>query len=42
MTNQNYYPAGVEIRSTIAPEFAEIVTPDAMQFVATLIRAFAD
>ena len=44
MTNQNlsHYPPGVEIRGSITPEFAEIVTPDAMNFVATLIRAFAD
>ena len=44
MTNQNlsHYPSGVEIRGSITPEFAEIVTPDAMNFVATLNRAFAD
>ena len=44
MTNQNpsHYPSGVEIRGSITPEFAEIVTPDAMNFVATLIRAFTD
>ena len=40
MTNQSY-PEGVEIRGSITPEFAEILTPDAMHFVATLIRAFA-
>jgi malate synthase len=41
MPNQSY-PKGVEIRGSITPEFAEILTPDAMHFVATLIRAFAD
>jgi len=44
MTNPNlsHYPQGVEIRGPITPEFAEILTPDAMNYVATLIRAFAD
>src|SRR2546421_675879 len=39
-----YQPSldGIEITEPITPEFAEILTPDAMHFVATLIRAFAD
>lgn len=40
--NLSHYPQGVEIRGSITPEFAEILTPDAMNFVATLIRTFAD
>src|SRR5436190_9480643 len=31
---------GVEVRAAITPEFAEILTPEAMNFVATLSRAF--
>src|SRR5215469_6958848 len=44
MTEQNlsHYPAGVEIRGSITPEFAEILTPDAMNFVAALARPFAN
>jgi len=42
MTDQNHYPAGVEIRGSITPAFAAILTPNAMHFVATLIRAFAE
>src|SRR6266516_3073545 len=43
MTDQNlyHYPAGVDIRGPVTPEFAEILTPDAMNFVATLNRTFA-
>jgi malate synthase len=39
-----YQPSldGIEITEPVTPEFAEILTPDAMHFVATLIRAFAD
>src|SRR5438067_11208262 len=32
----------IEITEPITPEFAEILTPDAMKFVATLVRTFAD
>ena len=32
---------GIEITEPVTPEFAEILTPDAMHFVATLVRAFA-
>jgi malate synthase len=34
------YPDGVEIKGNVTPEFAEIVTPEAMSFVAKLHRAF--
>ena len=33
---------GIEITEPITAEFAEILTPDAMHFVATLVRTFAD
>jgi malate synthase len=33
-------PAGVEVRAVIAPEFASILTPDALAFVAKLARKF--
>jgi malate synthase len=39
MADQNY-PAGVEIRGQITPEFAEILTPEAVSFVVKLARAF--
>src|SRR5258707_15051098 len=32
----------IEITEPVTPEFAEILTPDAIQFVATLVRTFAD
>src|SRR5438067_2620316 len=32
----------LEIKGEITPEFAEILTPEALSFVATLVRAFAD
>jgi malate synthase len=34
------YPSGVEIIAPISPEFAEILTPDAVGFVARLQRQF--
>jgi malate synthase len=34
------FPAGVEVRAVIAPEFASILTPDALGFVAKLTRKF--
>ncbi len=37
MTN---YPDGVEIRGPVTPEFAEILTPEALAFVARLAREF--
>src|SRR5579875_3392379 len=33
---------GIEITEPVTPEFAEILTPDALRFVATLVRAFRD
>src|SRR5579864_715190 len=42
MTNQKTYVESIQITGTITPEFAEILTPEAMDFVATLARAFAD
>ncbi len=33
---------GIEITEPVTPEFAEILTPNALQFVATLVRTFAD
>jgi malate synthase len=41
MTTQPGYPAGIEISGHITPEFAEILTPEAVGFVATLVRAFS-
>jgi malate synthase len=40
MTNQVNAPAGVEILAPVSEEFAEILTPEALQFVAKLQRAF--
>lgn len=34
------YPAGIEITGKITEEYAQILTPDAMAFVAKLIREF--
>ncbi|MGI8587941.1 MAG: malate synthase A [Chloroflexia bacterium] len=34
------YPEGIEIRGTVTPEFAQILTPEALGFVAGLQRAF--
>ena len=34
------FPAGVEVRAVIAPEFTSILTPDALAFVAKLARKF--
>ncbi len=35
-----YYAQGIEVNGPILPQFAEIVSPEAMRFVATLSRAF--
>ena len=35
-------PDGVEIRAPITPEYAEVLTPDALRFVAKLERAFRE
>jgi len=42
MTNRNSIsiPGGVEVRGEVTPAFAEILTPDAVAFVAKLQRAF--
>ncbi len=40
MTSPTKYAQGIEISGEITPEFAEILTPEAMNFVATLARAF--
>lgn len=34
------YPAGVQINAPVSPEFAEILTPEALEFVAALHRQF--
>src|SRR5205085_11705246 len=34
------YATGIEITAPVPPEFAEILTPEAMNFVAGLSRAF--
>lgn len=41
MLNQTSYAQGIEIHGPITPEYAEILTPKAMSFVATLSRAFS-
>src|SRR5258706_5688491 len=41
MLNQTSYAQGIEIHGRITPEYAEILTPEAMSFVATLARAFS-
>jgi len=41
MLNQTTYAQGIEIHGPITPEYAEILTPEAMSFVATLARTFA-
>ncbi len=40
MTSPTQYAQGIEIKAEVTPEFAEILTPEAMSFVATLARAF--
>ncbi len=40
MTSPTQYAQGIEIRGTVTPEFAEVLTPEAMSFIATLTRAF--
>src|SRR6202140_4809113 len=42
MTTNNPTLKNIEINGEITPEFAEILTPEALNFVATLARAFAD
>ncbi len=42
MSSPTQYAQGIEILGTITPEFEQILTPDAMNFVATLSRAFEE
>jgi malate synthase len=42
MLHQISYAQGIEVRAPISPEFAEILTPAAMEFVALLERTFRD
>ena len=42
MIGYNLGLKNVEITGPVTPEFAEILTPDAVNFVATLVRAFTD
>lgn len=35
-----HYAEGIEVRATVTPEFAEILTPEALSFVAALARKF--
>jgi malate synthase len=37
-----YYAQGIEVNAPLSPQFAEIVSPEAMHFVATLCRAFEE
>ncbi len=39
-SNTAIYPAGVEINAPVSAEYAEILTPDALAFVAKLAREF--
>ncbi len=41
MTKQARYPESIEVRGPITAEFAKILTPEAMGFVATLVRTFS-
>src|SRR5258706_11876685 len=41
MLNQTSYAQGIEIHGPITSEYAEILTSEAMSFVATLVRAFS-
>ncbi len=42
MMNQNTSVETIQITGPVTAEFAEILTPEAMNFVATLARAFTD
>lgn len=41
LTKSNHYPAGVEVHGPVSAEFAEILTPEAVDFVTQLVRQFA-
>ncbi|BCL81324.1 malate synthase [Ktedonobacteria bacterium brp13] len=36
------YAAGIDVRATVTPEYAEILTPEALDFIAVLSRAFEE
>ncbi len=38
--NRQLLAEGIEIRGAVPPAYAQILTPDALRFVATLVRAF--
>ncbi len=40
MASPTQYAQGIEVQAEVTPEFAEILTPEAMSFVAKLARAF--
>ena len=42
MNSKTSFPAGVEITGAITPEYAEILTPDALAFLAKLFRTFGE
>jgi len=41
LTKSNHYPAGVEVYGPVSTEFAEILTPEAVDFVTQLVRQFS-
>jgi malate synthase len=40
MSNQRRYPEGIEVLGTVSDDFATVLTPEALGFVAKLSRAF--
>jgi len=42
MTDSRGYPERLEITAPVTPEFAEILTPEALSFVASLVREFGN
>lgn len=42
ITQSHQYPIGVELIGDLSPGYAEIVTPDAIAFVTTLVRRFSE
>jgi len=40
MNRQEFFPQGVELSDKITPEYADILTPEALEFVAKLARRF--
>lgn len=41
LTKSNHYPAGVEVIGPVTPQYAEILTPQAIEFVTQLVRQFS-